>query len=111
VHFPALAVARRDAFVPTLFAYSGQQPIAVNTAYAALANAATPQRFWAGLAGGSATEMAALLPVLQQYDYVAVTGGGPMNVPPNRCLQEFFRRPTFQILSIRHDRLCASPNG
>ena len=28
-HLPTLAIARRDAFVPTLFAYRGQQPVAL----------------------------------------------------------------------------------
>ena len=52
-----------------------------------------------------------LLPVLQQYDYVALTGGGPVDVPPNRCLAEFYRQPRFQIYAVLHDPDCASTDG
>jgi len=111
VHLPVLAVERRGAFVPTVFAYSGQQPIRLNPAYTALANAATPQRFWLALTGDSSTEATAVLPVLQQYDYVAVIGAKPVNMLPSLCLGEFYRQPTFQLLRVRHDQLCGSPDG
>ena len=45
VHLPTLAISRREAFVPTLFAYPGQQPVALRPSYAALADAVTPQAF------------------------------------------------------------------
>jgi hypothetical protein len=45
-HLPVLAVARRAAFVPTLFAYLAQQPIALNPPYDRLAAAATPFELW-----------------------------------------------------------------
>jgi hypothetical protein len=111
VHLSALAISRREAFVPTLFAYPGQQPIALQPSYAALADAAPPQLFWAGLTGGDTAEITQLLPVLQQYDYVAVTGGGPVDVPPNRCLARFYWQPSFQIFTVLHDPGCASTDG
>jgi len=111
VHLPALAISRREAFVPTLFAYPGQQPIALRTSYAALADAAPPQAFWVALTGGDNAEVTQLLPVLQQYDYVALTGGGPVDVPPNRCLAEFYWQPRFQIYAVLHDPDCASTDG
>jgi hypothetical protein len=111
VHLPALAISRREAFVPTLFAYPGQQPIALQPSYAALVDAAPPQLFWAGLTGGDAAEITQLLPVLQQYDYVALTGGGPVDVPPNRCLAKFYRQPSFEIFAVLHDPGCASTDG
>jgi hypothetical protein len=111
VHLPVLAISRREAFVPTLFAYPGQQPVALQTAYAALANAASPQLFWSGLTGGKTAEITQLLPVLQQYDYVALTGGGPVDVPPNRCLAKFYRQPNFQIFAVLHDPGCAGTDG
>jgi len=107
VHLPALAISRREAFVPTLFAYPGQQPIALWPPYAALADAAPPQLFWAGLTGGDAAEIKQLLPVLQQYDYVALIGGGPVDVQSNRCLAEFYRQPSLQIFAVLHDPGCA----
>ena len=107
VHLPALAISRREAFVPTLFAYPGQQPIALWPPYAALADAAPPQLFWAGLTGGDSAEIKQLLPVLQQYDYVALIRGGPVDVQSNRCLAEFYRQPSLQIFAVLHDPGCA----
>jgi len=111
VHLAALAISRREAFVPTLFAYPGQQPIALRPSYAALVDAATPQLFWAGATGGDTAEITQLLPVLQQYDYVALTGGGPVDVPPNRCLAKFYWQPSFQIFAVLHDPGCAGTDG
>ena len=111
VHLPTLAISRREAFVPTLFAYWGQQPIAVRTSYAALADAAPPQLFWAGLTGGDTAKLRQLLPVLQQYDYVALTGGRPVDVLPNPCLTKFYWQPSFQIFAVLHDPGCASAEG
>jgi hypothetical protein len=60
-HFPTLAVIRRDAFVPTLFADPSQQPIAFTPAAARLAAEAAPARLWQYLARGA-------MPALPGYD-------------------------------------------
>jgi hypothetical protein len=106
VHLPALAVARRDVFVPTLFAYAGQQPISFNPPFAALAAAATPERLWSALVAGDRAEMA-LLPVLQQYDFVVMTGDGTVALRPSACFGQFFQQSTFQIVKVLHDPGCA----
>jgi hypothetical protein len=106
VHLPALAVARRDVFVPTLFAYAGQQPISFNPPFAALAGAATPERLWSALVAGDRVEKA-LLPVLQQYDFIAMTGDGTVALPPSACFGRFFQQPTFQIVKVLRDPGCA----
>ncbi len=111
LHLAALAVARREGFVSTVFAYQGQQPLALRPPYAALADMAAPQRFWTVLTGGDPAEVTQLLPVLQHYDYVVLTGGGPVAVPANRCLTTFFRQPTFQIFAVLHDPGCAGAEG
>jgi hypothetical protein len=112
VHLAVLAVARREAFVPTLFAYEGQQPIALEPSYEMLADAATPQDLWATIvAGRDAAKTAGLPRALQQYDFVAVTGGEQSDVPPTQCLRPFFRQPTFEIFTVLHDAACASPEG
>jgi hypothetical protein len=112
VHLALLAVARREAFVPTLFANKGQQPIALKPPYDMLADAATPQDLWAVIvAGRDAAKTAGLPRVLQQYDFVAVTGGEPSDVPPTQCLRPFFRQPTFEIFTVLHDAGCGSPEG
>jgi hypothetical protein len=107
VHLPVLAVARREAFVPTLFAYPGQQPITLSPPYAALAAAASPQQLWSALMDGDAAELLRLLPVLQRYDYVAITGGGPIDAPSGRCLRPFFSQPSFEIVAVIHGPGCA----
>jgi hypothetical protein len=106
VHLAVLAVARREAFVPTLFAYEGQQPIALEPPYDALANAATPPELWDVVLAGRNTPK-----VLQRYDFLAVTGGKPPSVPPAPCLRPFFGQPTFEIFRILHDAGCGSPAG
>jgi hypothetical protein len=112
VHLAVLAVARREAFVPTLFAYKGQQPIALKPPYDVLAGAATPQDLWSVVAPGRDAANAAGLPrALQQYDFVAVTGGEPWDVPRTRCLRLFFKQPSFEIFAVLHDDVCASPEG
>jgi hypothetical protein len=107
VHLPALAISRREAFVPTLFAYAGQQPVVLRPFYAMLADAATPQLFWTGLTGGDNSTERYLLPVLHQYDYLVLTGGKPVDVPPNRCLAPFFQGSSFQIFAVLHGPNCA----
>ena len=107
VHLPALAASRREAFVPTLFAYPGQQPIALRASHAALADTASPQLFWSVLTGGDIEGIPQLLPVLQEYDYVVLTGR-PVDVPSPRCLVKFYQQPSFQIFAVLHDPGCAS---
>jgi hypothetical protein len=110
VHLAVLAVARREAFVPTLFAYAGQQPIALKPPYDMLAYAATPQELWGVVVPGrNAAKTAGLPKALQQYDFVAVTGGEPLDVPTTRCLWPFFKQPTFEIFTVLHDGACESP--
>jgi hypothetical protein len=112
VHLAVLAVARREAFVPTLFATEGQQPIALKPPYEMLAETATTQDFWAVIiAGRDAAKTAGLPRALQQYDFVAVTGDEASDVPPTRCLRPLFKRPTFEIFTVLHNAACGSSEG
>jgi hypothetical protein len=112
VHLAVLAVARRETFVPTLFANEGQQPIALKPPYGMLADAATPQELWTVFVlGGDAAKTGGLSRALQQYDFVAVTGGEPSDVPPSRCLRRLSKQPTFEIFTVLHDATCGSPEG
>jgi hypothetical protein len=112
VHLAVLAAVRREAFVPTLFANEGQQPIALKPPYDTLADAATPQELWAVVvSGGDAAKTGGPLRALQQYDFLAVTGGGPSDVSPARCLRPLFEQPSFKIFTVLHDVSCGSPGG
>ena len=105
-HLPTLAIARREAFVPTLFADLGQQPIVLTPPYAALAEATPPPLVWAAVVDGDFAQRARLLSALEQYDFVAVIDNRPIYVPPNRCLISIFERVSFQIFAILHGPSC-----
>jgi hypothetical protein len=105
VHLPVLAIPRREVFVPTLFAIPGQQPVVLKAAFAALAEAAPPQRLWAVLVDGAA----GLPTVLGHYDFIAFTDNQPIHVKSSRCLAPLFAGSTFQIFAIAHDLDCAGP--
>lgn len=111
VHFATLAVARRSAFVPTLFALPGQQPIALRRSYGALAAAAPPDLLWAGLAENAPAARAAALRALAGYDDVAFTDRKPVRVPPDRCLDPVFRGRRFQVFAILHGSGCPGAPG
>jgi hypothetical protein len=110
-HLAALAVARREAFVSTLFADPHQQPITLNPPYGALAEAAVPPKIWAALIDGDIAERVRLLPTLEQYDFVVFVDKRPIYVPPNRCLRPIFERTSFQIFALLHEAGCADSNG
>ncbi len=111
VHFAALAIPRRGAFVPTLFADPGQQPVVLKPGFTALAAATQPQRLWEVLVDGHKSGRGRLPAVLEHYDFVALTDRRPIQMPSNPCLAPFFVRPTFQILTIVHNLDCAGPDG
>lgn len=108
VHLPSLAVARREAFVPTLFADPGQQPIIINPPYAALAEAAAPPRLWAAVVDGDSAARMRLLPALEQYDFIVFVDKRPIHVPLSQCLGSIFARSSFQIFVVRHEAGCAN---
>jgi hypothetical protein len=111
VHLAVLAISRREVFVPTLFAIEGQQPVALKPAFAALADAAQPQRLWAILMAGQAADRASLPGMLEQFDFVAFIDKRPIRLPPHRCLAPVFAQPTFQIYAVSHNLDCAGTDG
>jgi hypothetical protein len=96
-HLPVLAVARREAFVPTLFAYPAQQPIALNPPFAALADAVRPEDVWAVFVELDASERARLLPLMARFDFIVFTARDFVHVPPDPCLTPVSLTATFQI--------------
>lgn len=106
-HFPTLAIVRREAFVPTLFADPDQQPIVLTPPFAVLAEATPPPRVWAAVVDGDLAQRARLLSALEQYDFVAVIDNRPIYVPPSRCLASIYERESFQIFTILHGPSCA----
>jgi hypothetical protein len=102
-HFPTLAVIRRDAFVPTLFAYATQQPVALRPEYRALADRLTPERLWAGLVAAAPPLDDGERAALGGYDYVAVVGRHPFHRPAQPWLAGVFVAPRFALLRVAPD--------
>jgi hypothetical protein len=101
LHVATLAVARREAFVPTLFAYPTQQPLAMRTPYDAIAARTSPSALWAAFVIGDAAARAAAAPVLKGYDFIVFADREPFAVPPRACLAPVAATARFQLLSLR----------
>ena len=100
IHFPLLAVVRRDAFVPTLFAFPTQQPVALAPAWRALRDRLGPERLWSAfIAGGpplDADERAALA----QYDDVVFVDRATFTPPVAPPLVPVFAAPRFALFAV-----------
>jgi len=99
-HFPTMAVARRDAFVTTLFAYPQQQPIALRPAAAALANALGPGALWHAYVTASAPLSADAQSALAKCDFVAFAGSRPFELKTAAGLDPAFSSPRFKLYRI-----------
>src|SRR5262249_25877817 len=98
-HFPLLAVVQRDAFVPTLFAFPTQQPVALRPEARILAERLPPERLWSALAEGAplnANERAALV----AYDHVIVVARRPFAVAAPAPLPLVFDQPRLQLFAV-----------
>jgi hypothetical protein len=111
LHFAALAVARRDAFVPTLFASQTHQPVVVRQPYIALAEGVQPEQLWSSFVGSASLGLAQPPATLWQYDFIAFTDNRPVRVLPNPCLKAIFLQPTFQIFAVVHAPGCRQAEG
>jgi hypothetical protein len=107
LHMATLAVARRDAFVPDLFAEEGQQPVVPRPPYDALVRDWPTSLLWSAFAGGQDAVRAAALRALGPYDAVVFTGRDHIEVKPDPCLNPMLLEPGFQIFSIDHRPGCA----
>jgi hypothetical protein len=103
LHVATLAVARREAFVPTLFAYPTQQPITLRPPYDALAGVTSSNWIWDGFVDRNDQERTASALVLKDYDFVVFTNRQRFTVPPDKCLEPRAVTPTFQLFRIIRD--------
>jgi hypothetical protein len=76
LHLAGQAVIRSDAFVPTLFADPGQQPLALLAPYAALAAETSPDEIWDVLVAGREDKDGRVAATLSRYDFVLVVTPG-----------------------------------
>ncbi len=98
LHLPVLAAARRDAFVPTLFTYRGQQPIAFAPAWRDLAAETSPDRLWAAFVLGALDPTQRAL--LARYDYIAFVGVHPFTLADSAGLTPVFVAPRFGLYRV-----------
>jgi hypothetical protein len=100
-HFPTLAVVRRDAFVPTVFAFPTQQPVQFTPEFRLLADRLSPERLWSALAAGEGppltTEERA---ALARYDHIVFVARSGFALPPQPGLAPIFSAPRFVLCAI-----------
>jgi hypothetical protein len=99
-HFPVLAVARRDAFVTTLFAYPTQQPIKLQPDAKVLADELSPDLLWYAFVTGSSPLSPAATAALARCDYVAFSGTKPFALAQTAGLEPAFVSPRFQLYRV-----------
>ena len=98
-HLPTLAIVHRDAFVPTLFAYRGQQPVALTPEAERLASLASPSAVWRALMSGNPDPVGAL-PVLREFDAVLLLDRRPFSMKPTPGLVPLAVEPDFALYRV-----------
>lgn len=99
-HFPTLAVLRRDAFVPTLFASPTQQPVALRPHYRALADKLGEFRLWQALVERTALLDADESAALAEYNYLIFISPKPFTVPQANEITPVFIAPRFVLARL-----------
>ena len=100
-HLPTLAVLRRDAFVPTVFAYETQQPVILTPEARALRNTADPAELWTALMAGEAGD-ARLRKALAGFDTLVALDPRPFEAPATPLLVPAGTEPNFALYRIVH---------
>jgi len=100
LHLPTLAAARREAFVPTLFARPAQQPLVMTPPAEALALLAVPPAWWLTFVDHDPNTRTLLGPALAQYGYVVFLDKAPFDLPPSACLERIAAEPRFKLAAI-----------
>jgi hypothetical protein len=104
VNLPGLAVIRRDAFVPTLFAQVTQQPLQFTPAFRATADAATPSEIWRALMNAGTAQAQVIQQTLCSYDFVLFVHRADFIVPQNSQLIPVERKHHLQLFRVRRCR-------
>jgi hypothetical protein len=95
LHFPALAITRRDAFVPILFADPTQQPVQFTEGAARLAARAQPAQLWQALARGA-------MPSLPGYNDLVIVDP-PASFQASEALGTvLFAAPRLVLVRLNH---------
>jgi hypothetical protein len=109
IHVPTLAVWRRAAFVPTLFAIASQQPLRLNSPYDRLAAMTPPPVLWSALVGGERDSCRQLSEILPLYDAIVFVDRRRVQIPENPCLLPLVIEPNFQVFTLSKNQNCWKP--
>ena len=100
LHIATLAAARREAFVPTVFAFRTQQPLVLRPPYDTLAARTSPAQLWAAFVDGDASARAVVAPALRDYDFIVFADRDPFAVPADPCLKPMSPVSRFQLFAL-----------
>jgi hypothetical protein len=100
LHLPTLAAARREAFVPTLFAEPAQQPLVLTPLARALAAISVAPGWWLTFVNHDPVTRNLLAPALSQYGYVIFLDRKKFDLPPSTCLEPVAAEPRFKLVAV-----------
>ncbi len=100
VHLPVLAIARREAFVPSLFTYASQQPVAFTPDYRQLANHLSADLLWSHFVVGDRPLEGPEALALAKCGTIAFSGRRPFDLSVKTGLEPVFVSPRFQIYRL-----------
>jgi len=101
LHFPMLAMPRRNAFVPLLFATPGQQIVRITSEGARLRERVWPEQLWAMLTARTSRE-SEVLDALRDFDAVVLFDLQPFDFKPPSFLAPIAVEPGFALYRIVH---------
>jgi len=107
-HFATLAVARRDAFVTTIFAYPMQQPIELTPAAQRFADLLGSGILWSAFVDGATPLSPTASSAAKQCGYVAFAGSKPFSLANRSGLAPVFVTPRFKLYRVARPPMPAS---
>ncbi len=99
-HFPALAVMRREALVPTIFHYPMQQPIALQQDADHLADLLSPDLLWYQYVADSTPLTQEAMAALQRCGHVVFVDPYPFTLKNTAGLTPEFVTPRFKLYDV-----------
>jgi hypothetical protein len=102
-HFPALAVIRRDALVPTIFHYPLQQPIALQPEANRIADLLPSDEIWYQYVTDTTPLKPAAKAALERCGHVAFVDPHPFTLKNTAGLTPEFVAPRFQLYRVAAD--------
>jgi hypothetical protein len=99
-HLPVLAIATRQAFVPTLFAFPTQQPVGLTPGWHDQAGEADPDRVWRAFLGKDPAGSSMRRDVVSGFDAIVFVGAIPAGARMPACLGLLGSTATFSLYRI-----------